>query len=229
MRNAWLRGALFLFALILLLSAVGCEEKRTVGERQLGDDRIPVWELVSRPLVSIEEEQARRMAVNRSDFLVRCRVIGCEGVRCDDSGNFRFTYDVGVTEVLMGQGDAPAPGDRIDVLSTEGVLSAAEAVERHRSSDVRDRIAAAAASYGDRAFVICSESDAIPIEVGRTYLMFLSSDAPKGQYAEVGASCLYEIDGQTVRQGRRRLTCECSADELIGDLRALAAEKAADA
>ena len=69
--------------------------------------------------------------------------------------------------------------------------------------------------------------DAIPIEVGKRYLIYMSDEylASEGVYAEDGYSYLYEIDGNTVRYGMDALTDSRTPEELIAAVEAQIASR----
>ena len=51
--------------------------------------------------------------------------------------------------------------------------------------------------YGENDWIIASNHNALPVEVGKTYLMFLTDDylEAHGMYAECGSQYLFEYKG----------------------------------
>ncbi len=71
--------------------------------------------------------------------------------------------------------------------------------------------------YTDEDYIISSTWNAIPVEVGNCYLMYLDDDylVSEGVYAESGRSYLYEYHDQVVYSGRDMIKIESSLSEIL--------------
>lgn len=152
-----------------------------------------------------------------SSQIIICTIDSMDEMQFTDIGLWNFTYSVTVEEILMDTHALLKIGDQIHMTSGEGIAKAADAAEIVRDTPRARKFGILQGTYGDDDYIVCSTWDAIPIEVGKRYLVFLTDEylANEGVYAEDGYSYLYEIDGNTVRYGMDTLTDSRTAKELV--------------
>ena len=86
-------------------------------------------------------------------------------------------------------------------------------------------------TYTDSDYISSSQFNAVPMEAGGTYIVYLSSDSLEtyGYYREIGYSYLYEVVGEDIYTGSDRILSELTlADtekEIAEQLRLYAADK----
>ena len=139
-----------------------------------------------------------------SSQIVLCRVNGLAEVEISQSGQFSFCYEIEILDTLLDVGDRLQIGDTVRVTSTEGILKATEAAALVADTARAKKYGILQDAYAEEDYIASSTWNAIPIEVGNCYLMYLN-DAyleKEGVYAESGRSYLYEYHGQTVYSGR---------------------------
>lgn len=152
-----------------------------------------------------------------SSQIVICTVDSMDEMQFTDIGLWNFTYSVTVEEILMDTHELLTIGDQIHMTSGEGIVKAADAAEIVRDTERARKFGILQDTYGEDDYIVSSTWDAIPIEVGKTYLVYLTDEylANEGVFAEDGYSYLYEIDGGEIRYGMDALTDSRTAEELV--------------
>ncbi|MBQ8510848.1 MAG: hypothetical protein IJ493_13185 [Clostridia bacterium] len=86
-------------------------------------------------------------------------------------------------------------GDIIIVSSNEGYLLACDAAELVGDNERSRKLGILRGEYGDNDYILSSNYSAIPIELDRSYFMYLTDKyfENEGVYAEIGKSFLYEV------------------------------------
>ncbi len=162
-----------------------------------------------------------------SSQIIICTIDSMDAMRYTDIGLWNFTYSVTVEEILMDTHGRLTIGDQIHMTSGEGIAKAADAAAIIRNTPRAQKLGILQGDYGDNDYIVSSTWDAIPIEVGKRYLIYMSDEylASEGVYAEDGYSYLYEIDGNTVRCGLDALTDSRTPEELIAAVEAQIASR----
>ncbi len=156
--------------------------------------------------------------------IILCCVKSCKEVSINDLDEFNFTYEVEVRKIYLNVNDRLKEGDIIAVSSSEGIILANEAKARFGSSAHAQKFGYFNNDYGDNDYFTASCYDAVPIEVGKTYIMYLTDEYLENWslYAETGRMYLYEIEGDMVYSGVDRNKLDLSFKKLekqiIGDI-----------
>lgn len=149
-----------------------------------------------------------------------------------ETNDLWFHYDVEVIDILMNTHEPLEIGDRITVSATEGVLRASEAKALIGDSARAQKFGILQnESYADNEYVRASACNAIPIEVGKTYLMYVTDQylEEEGLYAHMGRSHLFECNDNEVRIGRTFNLAESSFDEILTEAKTLIAQRSGQA
>ena len=111
-------------------------------------------------------------------------------------GQINFKYSVKVLDIIMDVDDSLKIGDTITVSSSEGIMKASEAAELVKDDPVAKKLNILQGEYSDNEYITSSTWDAVPIEVGKTYIMFITDRylETEGLYSESGRSFLFECD-----------------------------------
>lgn len=150
------------------------------------------------------------------------KVVALDDVTYTDLGLFNFQYAVEVTYILMDIRESIAVGDSLPVTSSEGIMKAADAAAMVADTPRARKLGILQGEYANNEYILCSTWNAVPIEVGKTYLMFLTDEylEAEGVYAENGRMFLYEIEDQVVHTGRAMTLSEDSTDDVIDTITA---------
>ncbi|MBE6612825.1 MAG: hypothetical protein E7632_10070 [Ruminococcaceae bacterium] len=113
-----------------------------------------------------------------------------EGYR--DERALTFTYQLEIAEVLFDTAGDLSAGDSVTMISGEGAMPL---------SELKPKLDYTGSVYipkhqgdaPDDSWLIATNHDTTPIEVGREYLLFLEKDADSGGYIEYGHRFLWEI------------------------------------
>lgn len=157
-----------------------------------------------------------------SSQVVLCHVDSLEEVEFTDTNNFNFRYKIEILDILMDTSEALQAGDIIEVTSSEGILKASEAAALIKDTPRAQKLGILQGEYQDNEYIVSSTWDAIPIEVGKTYVMYLTDRylESEGVYAESGRSFLYEYSGKTIYSSRSMEKSDTSLAAVISDIEA---------
>jgi len=102
-----------------------------------------------------------------------------------------FKYEVKVVKEFLDTTDTISKGDFLLVQCNEGTMPARDAQTLMAGTGAELYLTG---EYGENDWIIASNHGALPVEVGKTYLMFLTDDylEPHGMYAECGSQYLFE-------------------------------------
>jgi len=108
------------------------------------------------------------------------------------SGDFK--YEVKVVKEFLDTTDTVKKGDTLLVQCNEGIMPARDAQTLMAETGAELYLTG---EYGENDWIIASNHNALPVEVGKTYLMFLTDDylEAHGMYAECGSQYLFEYKG----------------------------------
>lgn len=127
-----------------------------------------------------------------SSQVVACEIVEIEsGAISGDVLTADFKYEVKIVEDFFDATDAVNVGDFILVQCNEGLIPAKEAQELMEFSGALRYLTG---DYGENDYIRCSNQGALPVEVGKTYLMFLTDDYFEDyeMYVECGSQYLFE-------------------------------------
>ena len=111
-------------------------------------------------------------------------------------------------------------GDIIPVTSSEGIMKASEAAKMIKDSPRAKKFGILQGKYNDNDYITSSTWDAIPIEVGKTYIMFITDRyyADEGVYAESGRSFLFEVEEQSVYSSRAMTRNKKTTNDIVSEI-----------
>jgi len=152
-----------------------------------------------------------------SSQIVLCEVKNLLDVSVTDIGLFSFRYEIVISDIFLDVGDRLEIGDTVQITSSEGILKAADAADLIADTPRAKKLGILQGEYTDEDYVISSTWNAIPIEVGNCYLMYLDDDylETEGVYAESGRSYLYEYHDQSVYSGRDMIKNDSTLTEIM--------------
>ena len=152
-----------------------------------------------------------------SSQVVLCEVKKLLDVSVTDVGLFSFRYEIEISDILLDVGDRLEIGDTVQITSSEGILKAVDAAELIADTPRAKKLGILQGEYTDEDYIISSTWNAIPIEIGNSYLMYLDDDylETEGVYAESGRSYLYEYHDQVVYSGRDMIKIESSLSGIL--------------
>lgn len=155
-----------------------------------------------------------------SSHIIKCKVKSLDDVTYTDVNLFNFEYSVEVIDIMLDVNDTLETGDIISVTSSEGIIKAAEAAEMIKDTPRAKKLGILQGEYQDNEYIISSTWDAIPIEVGKTYIMFITDRYldDEGVYSESGRSFLYEVEEQTVFSSRAMTINDNSTNDILSDI-----------
>lgn len=157
--------------------------------------------LMACPFVDLNTVEA---VTEYSCTVILGEVTAIHDVVANEMGDFVFYYTVAIQEVLYDRDQNKTVGEELIVSSTEGVLLANEAKALLANSLHAKKYGILQGEYGENDYIRCSYYDAIPIQVGETYLMYLTDRyyAEEAVYAEIGQQYLYLCRDNTLYGGR---------------------------
>lgn len=105
-----------------------------------------------------------------------------------------FKYEARVVKEFLDTTDTVKKGDILLIQCNEGIMPAADAQTLMADTGAELYLTG---EYGENDYIVASNHDALPVEVGKTYLMFLTDDylEAHGMYAECGSQYLFEYRG----------------------------------
>ena len=133
-----------------------------------------------------------------SSQIIECTVIETKNIKVNDLFDLVFTYSIKVDDIFLDTSGKLKNGDVLEIMTTEGYIKAADIyplmlekdAERARKLGLfTDR------DYKPNEYVLSSSWDAIPMEVGRTYIVYLTDQFfdKQGVYSECGYSYLFDV------------------------------------
>lgn len=133
--------------------------------------------------------------VELSSQAVKCKILSIQDVVYTNAHDFCFYYEAEIEEIFLDTTNALNVGDIIIVSSNEGYLLACDAAELVGDNERSRKLGILRGEYGDNDYILSSNYSAIPIELDRSYFMYLTDKyfENEGVYAEIGKSFLYEV------------------------------------
>ena len=149
--------------------------------------------------------------------IVICNVESMEDVSITETYDFTFKYKVTITDILMDVNQKLEVGDTVIVSSSEGYLKASEAAAMIKDTPRAQKLGILQGEYQDNEYIRSSNWNAIPIEVGGSYIMYLEDRYldSDGLYAETGREYLYEISGSKIYSERDKIKNDMTYKQII--------------
>lgn len=159
-------------------------------------------------------------AVNElSTQIVKCKITGINYLQTTVMNTISFKFDAVVEEIYMDIGDQLDVGDSIIVSSSNGIIKASEAEELFKDDSSAKKYGIFQdGPYDENDYAVYSNFDSVPIEVGMSYVIYLSDDylESEGVYADCGFSYTYAItDNGSVYSGADITKSDMNESELI--------------
>ena len=155
-----------------------------------------------------------------SSHIIKCVIKSLDNVIYTDTDEFNFEYSVEVVDIMLDVSSTLSVGDIIQVTSSEGIMKASEAAQMIKDSPRAKKFGILQGEYNDNEYITSSTWDAIPIEVGKTYIMFITDRylADEGVYAESGRSFLFEVEEQSVFNNRAMTMSTKTTNEIVSEI-----------
>lgn len=218
------RILLFFVAISVMISFFACNIDQSPKTKQFADGRVFVYEFTSENVVGtyLADYNTLEAVTELSSQFVKCRINKTNHVEYTDTNRLSFEYEVEILDIYLNIDNRIAIGDVIRVVSSEGMMKAREAAALLDESRAEKLGILREELYLEDEYVTSSAWDAIPIEVGKTYLMFLTDDylETEGVYVESGLSYLYEYDDQTVYCRNRMFVSDLTTGEILSQMQA---------
>lgn len=157
-----------------------------------------------------------------SSQVVVCKIEKLNNVKINAFDELHYYYTVTIEEVLFDKDQIFKIGDQITVSSSEGILPANQAKALYENSAHAKKFGVLQGEYGENDYVRSSYYNGIPIQVGETYLMYLTDRYYKTEkvYSENGGEFLYLCRGNAVYTGREGVKHSLTLSELKNQISA---------
>lgn len=151
-----------------------------------------------------------------SSNVVLCKVIKLNNVSVTQTNQLDFEYEVQIEKVYLNANNLLNDGDIITISSSEGIIKGSEFNKLIKDSKHANKFGYANIEYKENEYITSSYYDAIPIEVGKTYIMYLTDRYYETYkvFAESGRMFLYEYTDEVVYSGSEFLKNDLSFEEL---------------
>lgn len=208
-------------ALIVTCFASSC------GNVSKADDRVIIKEFgySAQSMTSQVADVNNLEAVTElSSQAIKCEIVSLDDASVNEMGMLNFKYSVKVLDIIMDVYNSLEIGDTITVSSSEGIMKASEAAELMKDNPVAKKLNILQGEYSDNEYITSSTWDAVPIEVGKTYIMFITDRylESEGLYSESGRSFLFEYDDQNVVHERSAVMSQKSTNDIVDEIKAQA-------
>lgn len=159
-----------------------------------------------------------------SSHVIKCEIISCDNISTTEMSALNFDYSVKVLDIIMDTRNTIKVGDIIPVNSSEGIIKVSEFVELIKNDPLKLKYYRIPETYTDNDYVVSSNFNAVPIEVGKTYIMYISDHYLEnyGVYSESGRAYLYEYNDDEIHSQRSMTLSEESTDDIIAMIKAQA-------
>ena len=140
-----------------------------------------------------------------STQIMMLKVLSRDSAEAGEIGTLNFRYTAEIIEIYHDTSGDFEVHDEIRFSSNEGMIKAKDAAELFKGSARAQKLGILQGSYSDNDYIASTNYNAVPIEVGKTYIVYLSDEylESDGCYTDIGRSYLYEIDEDNVRMGYR--------------------------
>ncbi len=138
-----------------------------------------------------------------SSQIIECTVLETKNISVNDLFDLVFTYSVWIDDIFLDTSGKLRKGDTIDIMTTEGYVRASNicALMRDKDAARAEKLGLYAdREYAPNEYVLSSSWDAIPMENGRSYILYLTDQYLEKQdvYSECGYSFLFDVTGKDV-------------------------------
>lgn len=208
--------------LVTILSVIMCLIT-SCGSVQKADERIFVQEFGysdSSMMYTLADVNNLEAVTELSSQAIKCEIVSLDDVSFSDTFVFNFKYSVKVLDIIMDIDNSLSIGDIIPVSSSEGILKASEAAEIVKEDMTAKKLNVLQGEYDDNEYIVSSCWDAVPIEVGKTYIMFITDRylESEGIYSESGRSFLFEYDDQIIKHERSMVRIAKSTNDIVAEI-----------
>ena len=221
---------LFIIIVTLLFSSVACASDEvyksdettftTAETERVYVERFGFSEITMAS--SIADLNTIEAVTELSSQVVICEILSLDKNFFTETGSLSFEYSVEIKEILFDVNDRLSVGDVIGISTSEGIIPASTAAELLKDDERAKKLGILQEdSYAANEYIISSQWDAIPIEIGKTYLMYLTDAYLEKDhlYAESGRQFLYEIDGESIYSSGKMTKESRSYEKLIADIK----------
>ncbi len=159
------------------------------------------WSDLEEYMIDVSDPE---IVLERTTLLVMAEIQSADSLTYNGSCHFGYTAEI--RKIYHDSAQSLKTGDSISLHSTEGIMKAADAAALIEYPLTFKGKKILTGTYGDSDYILSSQWNAVPMEVGKTYILYLSSETlqQRGYYTECGYSLLYETDGERIYTGTDR-------------------------
>lgn len=138
-----------------------------------------------------------------STQIMMLKVLSMDEAEVGSLGNLNFQYTAEIMEIYLDTSGNFEVHDEIHFASNEGMMKAKDAAKLFEGSARAKKLGILQGEYADNEYIASSNYNAVPIEVGKTYIVYLSDEylESDGSYTDIGRSYLYEVNTTNARMG----------------------------
>lgn len=140
-----------------------------------------------------------------STQILLCHVEKISDVEFTQLGSFCFTYEMKIEKILMDVSGELKENDIIPVSSTKGIITGTQFLEACAGSPQAQKFGYTKREYKENDIIISTAFGCIPIETGKSYLIYLVDSYDIGdkldEYIEFGRMFLYEYTDGVLYEG----------------------------
>ena len=174
----------FLLLSILLLTISSCtqqpnndmtEREREINERIIveyfGYDQDSPGVALSISDVDLSSVEA---ITETTTQIVLCHVENIKNTSTNLMGDIIFNYEIIIKDILMDVNNRLEIGDIVVLTTSQGIIKGTDFTKLVRNSAQAQKTGLAYREYKDNEYIVSSYNNSIPIEIGRTYLLYLT-------------------------------------------------------
>lgn len=140
-----------------------------------------------------------------STQVMMLKVLSRDDAEAGEIGTLNFQYTAEIIEIYLDTSGEFEIHDEIRFSSNEGIMKAKDAAKLFEGSARAQKLGILQGEYTENDYIVSTNYNAVPIETGRTYIVYLSDEylESDGSYTDIGRSYLYEIDNDNAYMGYR--------------------------
>ena len=156
-----------------------------------------------------------------SSQIMMLKVISMDEAEVGSLGNLNFQYTAEIMEIYLDTSGDFEVHDKIHFASNEGMMKAKDAAKLFEGSARAQKLGILQDEYSDNEYIASSNYNAVPIEVGKTYIIYLSDEylESDGSYTDIGRSYLYEVNTTNARMGYENPIETNTTNDLISQIK----------
>ena len=200
---------ILLIVLLMLFSLVSCKQYQenniTVRDKEIAERNIVdvIGFTSDNMMYNVADLNSIEAITEISTQIILCRVDKVEEVFMTEINLLRFIYDVTIEEIYMDVNNMLKIGDTVKVSTAKGIIKGRDFNKIAGNSAHAQKFGYANKNYEDNEYIVSSSFGGIPVEEGKTYIMYLTDRYFENEklYAETGRQFIYEYSDGVLYQG----------------------------